>query len=91
MTQAGLAVFEARGAANDTGYSYERHDGRLPPEYEAALRRTKGAWEFWAAQPDGYRRNVAYWVTSAKQEPTRQRRLATLATASARGERVRGG
>ncbi|MDQ1713880.1 MAG: hypothetical protein QOE45_3330 [Frankiaceae bacterium] len=91
MTPAGLAVFEARGAANDTGYSYERRDGRLPPEYEAALRRTKGAWEFWAAQPDGYRRNIAYWVTSAKQEPTRQRRLATLAAASARGERVRGG
>ena len=91
MTPAGLAAFDARGAANAVGYSYERRDAALPPEYEDVLRAVPGAWEFWAKQPPGYKRNVSYWVVSAKQEPTRQRRLATLAEACARGERVRGG
>lgn len=91
MTPAGLAAFEARGAANETGYSYERREATLPPEYDALLRATPGAGEFWDAQPPGYRRNVAYWVTSAKQEETRRRRLAALTEACAAGRRVRGG
>jgi uncharacterized protein YdeI (YjbR/CyaY-like superfamily) len=91
MTPPGLAAFEARGVANETGYSYERRDAVLPPEHEAVLRATPGAWEFWSVQPPSYRRQLSYWVTSAKQEPTRQRRLAALAAASARGERLRGG
>ena len=91
MTPAGLAAWEARGAANETGYGYTRPDADLPPEYEAALRAVAGAGEFWDAQPPGYRRLAARWVTNAKQEETRQRRLATLAAACAKGERVRGG
>jgi uncharacterized protein YdeI (YjbR/CyaY-like superfamily) len=91
MTPAGLAVFEARGEANETGYSYERRDATLPPEYEAVLRAVAGAGAFWDAQPPGYRRLAASWVLRAKQEETRQRRLATLRDACARGERVRGG
>jgi uncharacterized protein YdeI (YjbR/CyaY-like superfamily) len=91
MTPAGLAAYEARGASNETGYGYTRPDATLPPEYEAVLRAAPGAGEFWDAQPDGYRRLAARWVVQAKQETTRQRRLAALAAASARGERVRGG
>src|SRR6476469_3129516 len=59
MTPAGLAAFEARGAANETGYSYERRDATLAPEYEAVLRATPGAWEHWTAQPPSYRRQLA--------------------------------
>jgi uncharacterized protein YdeI (YjbR/CyaY-like superfamily) len=88
MTPAGLAAFERRGAANETGYSYERRDATLPPDYVKALCGTPGAWEFWERQPPGYRRTIAWWVTSAKQEPTRQRRLAKLVAACAAGERI---
>ncbi len=91
MTPAGQAAYDARGAANETGYSYERREATLPPEYDATLRATPGAGEFWDAQPPGYRRNVAWWVTSAKQETTRQRRLAALAAACGEGRRLRGG
>ena len=91
MTPPGLAAYEARGAANETGYSYERREATLPPEYDAVLRAVAGDGDFWDKQPPGYRRNVAWWVTSAKQEPTRQRRLAALAAACAKGERLRGG
>jgi uncharacterized protein YdeI (YjbR/CyaY-like superfamily) len=91
MTAAGLAAFESRGAANETGYSYERREATLPPDFEATLRSTAGAWEYWERQPPGYRRTVAWWVISAKQEPTRQRRLARLVEACAEGVRLRGG
>jgi uncharacterized protein YdeI (YjbR/CyaY-like superfamily) len=91
MTPAGLAAWEARGVANETGYGYTRHDAELPPEYEAVLRATPGAGEFWDAQPPGYRRIAASWVVRAKQEATRQKRLATLVAESAAGRRVRGG
>jgi uncharacterized protein YdeI (YjbR/CyaY-like superfamily) len=91
MTPAGLAAWEARGAANETGYGYTRRDATLPPEYEAVLRDVAGAGEFWDAQPPSYQRLAASWVTRAKQEETRQRRLAALVDACARGERVRGG
>jgi uncharacterized protein YdeI (YjbR/CyaY-like superfamily) len=91
MTPAGLAAYEARGEANAVGYGYTRHDATLPPEYEAVLRADAAAWEFWERQPPGYRRNAASWVVRAKQEETRQRRLATLVAACAAGERVRGG
>lgn len=91
MTPAGLAAWEARGAANETGYSYERVEAALPPEYEAVLRAAPGAAAFWDAQPPGYRRLAAHWVVRAKQEATRERRLAALVEACVKGERVRGG
>jgi uncharacterized protein YdeI (YjbR/CyaY-like superfamily) len=88
MTDAGLAAYEARGEANAVGYSYQRKDAALPPAYEASLRAVPDAWEFWQLQPPGYRRNAAWWVVSAKQEPTRQRRLAKLVAACAAGQRI---
>jgi uncharacterized protein YdeI (YjbR/CyaY-like superfamily) len=35
-------------------------------------------WAFFAAQPPSYRRTAAFWIMSAKQEATRQRRLAEV-------------
>ena len=44
---------------------------------------------FWAEASTAYRKNAADWVTAARQEATRERRLDALVEASARGERVR--
>ncbi len=44
----------------------------------ARFERTAGAWAFFQQQPAGYRRQATQWVTSAKREVTRERRLATL-------------
>jgi uncharacterized protein YdeI (YjbR/CyaY-like superfamily) len=52
------------------------------------FRANKKAWEFFNAQPPGYRRLCIYWVTSAKKEETRARRLATLIDDSAAGRRL---
>jgi hypothetical protein len=36
------------------------------------------AWEFFQAQPAGYKRLATWWVVSAKREDTRTRRFAQL-------------
>ena len=85
MTPAGLAAFEAReaGAAE---YSYEARPDTLPADYEAALRENAAAWAYWQGQPAHYRRGTINWVTSAKQEKTQRKRLATLIDDSAAGQ-----
>ena len=46
------------------------------------------AWDFFQAQPPGYRRLTLHWITSAKKPDTRQRRLATLIDYSTQQKRI---
>lgn len=61
----------------------------LPDEMIARFKQTPGAWDFYQAQPKGYRKHTRQWVTSAKREATRARRLATLIDDSANGLRIK--
>ena len=61
----------------------------LPPELEARIRTNPAAWTYWQAQRPTYRKEVAFWVLSAKQEPTRERRMASLIEDSAAGRPVK--
>jgi uncharacterized protein YdeI (YjbR/CyaY-like superfamily) len=89
MTPAGLAAYEAREPERSGVYSYERrHEARLDEAQEAQFRANRAAWEFFGAQPPGYRQMAFYWVLSAKREETRERRLATLIEDSAAGRRL---
>jgi uncharacterized protein YdeI (YjbR/CyaY-like superfamily) len=87
MHPAGQSAFEAR---RTTGvYSYEqRQAARLTPEHERQFRQVESAWRFFEAQPPSYRRTAIFWVTSAKQDETRARRLAILIRDSAGGLRI---
>jgi uncharacterized protein YdeI (YjbR/CyaY-like superfamily) len=87
MKPAGRAAFEARDPAK-AGYSYEDAPKKLGRAYERELRATPKAWEFFRAQPPGYRRVASYWVMSAKKEETRRRRLAKLIEESAGRRRL---
>jgi uncharacterized protein YdeI (YjbR/CyaY-like superfamily) len=70
-------------------YTYEnRHAARLSPEQEEQFRTNERAWEFFQAQPRGYRQTAIFWVVSAKREETRARRLATLIGDSSAGRRI---
>lgn len=51
-------------------------------------RKNKAASKFFAAQSPWYRRTVSWWVTSAKKEETRLRRVATLIEDSAEGRTI---
>jgi uncharacterized protein YdeI (YjbR/CyaY-like superfamily) len=88
MTPAGLAAFEARDPARSEIYSHEKGRGKLTPEYEERLRANAKAWEFFSAQPPGYRRTAGHWVMQAKREETRERRLGTLIADSEAGRRI---
>ena len=61
---------------------------QLEPAQERRFRATKKAWEWFEAQPKGYRTNAVYWMASAKKPETRERRLDRLIEDSARGRRV---
>jgi uncharacterized protein YdeI (YjbR/CyaY-like superfamily) len=89
MHRAGIEAFEARSAEKTGVYTYEnRHKAKLGPEQEKRFRANKPAWEFFQAQPPGYRQTATFWVVSAKREETRDRRLATLIDDSAHQRRI---
>ncbi len=88
MQPAGLAAFASRVENKSGIYSYEQRTEQLPEPYAELLRKNRKAWRFFQEQPASYRKAIAWWVVSAKQEETRQKRLRKLATASARGERL---
>lgn len=88
MQAAGLAAFKARTAKRTGVYSFEKRPQALPRELEHRFRARKAAWTFFQAQPPGYRRTIIWWVVSAKQAATRERRLARLIAESAGERRV---
>ena len=88
LTPAGRAVFEARKDKQSAGYSYERREASFDAPRLKAFQKNKAAWTFFEAQPPGYRRTLAWWVMSAKQEDTRDRRLAKLIASSAAKKRI---
>ncbi|MEZ4656283.1 MAG: YdeI/OmpD-associated family protein [Caldilineaceae bacterium] len=89
MHPAGLSVFAQRRQDEDGSYSYaDRQAATLEPAQEAHFRAHAAAWEFFQAQPPSYRGPAIWWVISAKQESTRQRRLNTLIEDSANGRRI---
>jgi uncharacterized protein YdeI (YjbR/CyaY-like superfamily) len=85
---AGRGAFEARDPARQGEYSSEARDRGLSDGLEREFRSHVEAWEFWSAQPPGYRKTASFWVMSAKQEATRRRRLAALIEESAQGRRI---
>ena len=90
MHSAGLAAFNARSGKNTGGYSFECRPQKFPAALERIFRAKPKAWASWRTQPPGYQRLAIHWVTSAKQEETRRRRLAQLMTLTATGRRLYG-
>lgn len=88
MQPAGLAAFEARRENKSGIYSYEQRSADLPEPYLSQLKKHKAAWKFFEAQPPGYRKQINWWITSAKQEETRLKRLEKLIAESAAGRRL---
>ena len=61
----------------------------LTPDDDKRFRADKAAWAWFEAMPRSYRHPAIWWVVSAKQEATRERRLATLIADSAAGRKVK--
>ena len=88
MREAGRRAFAARDL-DEEPYSTSKRPERLPPDLDARLRSNAAAAAFWDASPPSYRKQAAFWVTSAKREETRERRLSTLIEDSANGMRIK--
>jgi len=90
MHAVGLKAFEKRSDERSAIYSYEqRKAAQFTRADEQRFRANKAAWDFFQSRPPGYRRLATFWVTSAKKEETRAKRLDTLISCSARGEPIR--
>lgn len=88
MHPAGIAAFERRRDERSGVYSFENPPQDLPPAYAETLAADAAASAFWEAATPTYRRQVTHWVLSAKQEATRERRIAQLIEDSAAGRLV---
>lgn len=89
MHEAGLKAFRQRDPKRTGIYSFEREKpATFPPELERIFRANKDAWAYFESSAPWYRRVTTHWVTSAKQDATRERRLAHLIACSARGKKI---
>lgn len=88
MQPSGLAIWEQR-KTDPAPYTHEV-DGEivLPEAYAADLAANPAATAFWQAATRTYRKVCSNWVLSAKQETTRDRRMAQLVEDSAAGQLI---
>ena len=89
MTKAGLDAYAHKDVHSDSGYAVGNRPVDLPKGMVAEFKKNAEAWAFYRSQPPGYRNQAAAWVTGAKREETRRRRLATLIEDSANGLRIK--
>jgi len=89
ITEAGLDAYAHKDVHADSGYVVSDRPEALPIEMIREFEKHPDAWDFYEAQPPGYRKQTTAWVTSAKRQETQQRRLATLIDDSANGLRIK--
>jgi uncharacterized protein YdeI (YjbR/CyaY-like superfamily) len=89
MQPAGLKAFAARKENRSGIYSYEQRSAELVEPYLGKLKRNQAARKFFQSQPAGYRKQMNWWVVSAKREETRLKRLDQLIEDSAQGRTIR--
>jgi uncharacterized protein YdeI (YjbR/CyaY-like superfamily) len=88
MAKPGLDAWERRDPKKTGIYSFENRPAAFDPALERTFRKDAAAWTFFRAQPPGYQRLMIFYVMSAKQQETRERRLAALVKSSAEGKRI---
>lgn len=88
MTPSGLAAFELRRENKSGIYAYEQRTAAIPEPYLSQFKKNKAAFKFFESQPAGYRKQMSWWIVSAKLEETRLKRLKRLIAESAAGRRL---
>jgi uncharacterized protein YdeI (YjbR/CyaY-like superfamily) len=75
---AGLKIYEARDKNKIEKYSFEREKSEFDESLLKIFRDNTKAWDFFSAQPPSYRKVAVFWVSSAKKDETRVKRLTAL-------------
>lgn len=86
VVEPGLAAYERRDRRMEKQASYEQGAVSLPAEYENRIKADADAWRYLQAAQPSYRKQVTWWIVSAKREETRLRRLGILIESCAAGE-----
>ena len=81
-----LQESRTRRGSRTAGVGGLRRFGPALPEYEGQLRADADAWDYFQQARPSYRKQVTWWVISAKRQETRLRRLRILIESSAKGE-----
>lgn len=88
MQPSGSAAFARRREDRSGVYAYEKREPELPPAYAARLAADPSAAAFWRVATPSYRKTVVSWVMTAKQEKTREARMAQLVADCAAGRLI---
>ena len=88
MHPSGIKAFEARQDTRSGIYAFEQQHIEFNREQEEQFRANEAAWRFFLTKPPGYRRTATHWVISAKQQQTRNKRLAALIEYSENGRTI---
>jgi uncharacterized protein YdeI (YjbR/CyaY-like superfamily) len=76
MTEAGLAKIREAKENGEWDKTAEREDTSvLPSDLEDALQRDGRTWARWESLAPSLKKQYIYWVTSAKAQETRRRRI----------------
>jgi uncharacterized protein YdeI (YjbR/CyaY-like superfamily) len=89
MQPSGLAAFERRREDRSGIYAYENRDRELPEQYAQLLAADPAATAFWEVATATYRKLATNWVVTAKQEKTRDSRMAQLVDDCAHGRMIK--
>lgn len=88
VAPAGLTIYQQRDKSNAKLASFEQQGVALDPVYEAEVKQNAEAWAYFNELSPSVKKATIWWVVSAKQEVTRQRRLKVLIESSAANEKI---
>lgn len=88
MMPSGLAIYQQRNPKNAMLAAHEQKNVVLDTAYELQLKDNPAAWDFFEQLSASVKRQSIHWVMSAKQESTRQKRLAILIESCANGVKI---
>lgn len=88
MRAAGRAVVEAAKASGRWTALDDVEAGVEPPDLAAALDADTAAREAWDAFPRSARRAILEWISTAKTDATRTKRITTTASEASEGRRA---
>ena len=87
VAASGRAAYERRDRRKAKRASYEQPETvTLPAAYQRMLQANTPAWSYFQAVSPSYRKQVIWWVVSAKREDTRRRRLGILMESCAKSD-----
>jgi len=85
MQPEGLASFEKRKEERSNIYSYENEEAKFTQDFVKQFKANKKAWDYFQSLASSYRKTSIHWVTSAKQNTTKIKRLKELIGDSEKG------